>query len=792
MREIAAQGNIEEDALIDYVVDGIIDEEMNKTILYGAKSIGELKEKLKQYEKLKARQSRETKEFKERRSVKENEPRQTTSKYGEDKAIRCFSCGKIGHQSKNCYNKDKGLKCFACNEYGHISKDCRRKNTNQQRTDEGHEELDDLTLLKRLRKNHQHVSGPVRVQLSHRPVAFSRSSVSAKNLIPVAFSRSSVSAKNLILLDNFKTTKKRLRNSYRCCLLLYSRKNIHSVRRAITQFLSVLPTVIFTEEHPQRPQSTGTGVDGGCRLCLRRDAPCDPLPPKQGISALTGEGSTILKIFRSTAGSDVRAREDYRSLLGACMLRTPPKFDASNRYSSLTAGSPSATASDDELDKPLPDDEEETPKPPSSNFGELDALTNDEILKHIQLLQLLLQKRGFTTNPCNLSTEFSFTPKEAQVHSAGLTQDGTVGDAPRPALTPKRLRTLRSSDDPSQAPAALDHWRRPTEDIHKIQSADLQSSQRSQGPPSRRFPPLPSCTTGAPAAPRITASSVPTADQAHSGQSLPPPNDKIPPIVLRDKTKWAGASSEMKRKGLKFLKAQNIADGIRIFPATETDYRSITKFFDNETIPYHTYQHQVPSEKLLNVVFRGVPVEISEEELFNDLRERGFSPECVVRMRSSRNKAPMPLVLVKIGKEFKHIYHLKDILSLDITVETLNSRPTVGQCFRCQRFGHAQSRCTAPKKCVACAWDHDSYACPRPKQDPATCANCGEQHPANYRGCARFPKIRSLTPKNSATAGSLSEGGKSYSQAKEANPTRRPSRAILTRVRGPAPQTRQG
>ncbi|KAK9681059.1 hypothetical protein QE152_g38606 [Popillia japonica] len=41
MREIAAQGNIEEDALIDYVVDGIIDEEMNKTILYGAKSIGE-------------------------------------------------------------------------------------------------------------------------------------------------------------------------------------------------------------------------------------------------------------------------------------------------------------------------------------------------------------------------------------------------------------------------------------------------------------------------------------------------------------------------------------------------------------------------------------------------------------------------------------------------------------------------------------------------------------------------------------------------------------------------------
>ncbi|KAK9709962.1 hypothetical protein QE152_g26319 [Popillia japonica] len=297
------------------------------------------------------------------------------------------------------------------------------------------------------------------------------------------------------------------------------------------------------------------------------------------------------------------------------MLRTPPKHDATNRYSSLTARSPSATASDDELDKPLPDDEDETPKLPSSNFGELDALTNEEILKHIQLLQLLLQKRGFTSNSRNLSTEFSFTPTE--VASANILSKPaspteadcsfsssstaterptsrkrqashttlTVGDAPRPAHTPKRLRTLRSSDDPLQAPAALDHWRRPTEDLQKIQSADLQSAQRSQGPPSRRFPLLPTRTTGTPAAPRITASSVPTADQAQSGQSLPPTNDKIPPIVLRDKSKSAGASSEMKGKGLQFLKAQNIADGTRIFPATETDYRSITRFFDNESIP---------------------------------------------------------------------------------------------------------------------------------------------------------------------------------------------------------------
>ncbi|KAK9696751.1 hypothetical protein QE152_g31364 [Popillia japonica] len=51
----------------------------------------------------------------------------------------------------------------------------------------------------------------------------------------------------------------------------------------------------------------------------------------------------------------------------------------------------------------------------------------------------------------------------------------------------------------------------------------------------------------------------------------------------------------------------------------------------------------------------------------------------------------MPLVLVNISKDHKNIYHLKEVLSLDITVETLNCRPTVGQCFRCQWFGHAQT-----------------------------------------------------------------------------------------------------
>lgn len=106
----------------------------------------------------------------------------------------------------------------------------------------------------------------------------------------------------------------------------------------------------------------------------------------------------------------------------------------------------------------------------------------------------------------------------------------------------------------------------------------------------------------------------------------------------------------------------------------------------------------------------------------------------------------MQIVVVKVPRTEGHIYNLKFIRFLDVKVETLKSRPGVGQCFRCLRYGHSQSRCTAPCKCVRCGGDHYGSQCERPLDEPATCANCGEAHPANYRGCSRWPKPRQIPP----------------------------------------------
>lgn len=52
MQTIANQGNIEEDALIKYIIDGIPDEETNKQILYYSRDISQLKKNLEVYDRI--------------------------------------------------------------------------------------------------------------------------------------------------------------------------------------------------------------------------------------------------------------------------------------------------------------------------------------------------------------------------------------------------------------------------------------------------------------------------------------------------------------------------------------------------------------------------------------------------------------------------------------------------------------------------------------------------------------------------------------------------------------------
>ncbi|XP_028167745.1 uncharacterized protein LOC114358071 isoform X2 [Ostrinia furnacalis] len=130
MKELGKRGKMPDYVAIKYIVDGIVDVETNKIMLYGVTTYNDLKEKLKIYETISRKMQSAVQQ---RRAV-------STSKQQSDRRgswkIRCYSCGETGHASTDCPHKSKGMKCFKCNQFGHVGSACTSTATANRKTSE--------------------------------------------------------------------------------------------------------------------------------------------------------------------------------------------------------------------------------------------------------------------------------------------------------------------------------------------------------------------------------------------------------------------------------------------------------------------------------------------------------------------------------------------------------------------------------------------------------------------------------------------------------------------------------
>ena len=140
IKELASRGKIENDALIQYVIDGIPDDTNNKIMLYGTKSLNEFKEMLKIYENIKLQTSNRTYKSNDKNYNKEHFIKQDIKPCPKvpnpqddlyNSKVRCFNCGTKGHKSNVCKHKKFGVKCFKCNNFGHKSFECPEQKTGQ-------------------------------------------------------------------------------------------------------------------------------------------------------------------------------------------------------------------------------------------------------------------------------------------------------------------------------------------------------------------------------------------------------------------------------------------------------------------------------------------------------------------------------------------------------------------------------------------------------------------------------------------------------------------------------------
>ncbi|GJQ78640.1 hypothetical protein Trydic_g11744 [Trypoxylus dichotomus] len=184
----------------------------------------------------------------------------------------------------------------------------------------------------------------------------------------------------------------------------------------------------------------------------------------------------------------------------------------------------------------------------------------------------------------------------------------------------------------------------------------------------------------------------------------------------------------MKHKNVTATKCKLIQTGIQVQPATEDDYRKLSKMLKEEGIQFYTFQ--LKSEKKLKVVLRGITQDITDDEIKDDLQQQDYPVEKNSQMKG-RNGQPTPLVLIEVSREYKSIYNIANCCGLAIKVEPLLTHEAIVTLIMCMKCGEG----------------HSTHLCIKPKTTPPKCANCQGEHLSTYIKCPANPNNAAVNKK---------------------------------------------
>lgn len=253
----------------------------------------------------------------------------------------------------------------------------------------------------------------------------------------------------------------------------------------------------------------------------------------------------------------------------------------------------------------------------------------------------------------------------------------------------------------------------------------------------------------------VTTVSSPITTNNHSpsastnAYSVPPTakKDRIPPVVLREKSKFQYVLNYTKSNSkINLDHTLSRREGEHFFLKDSISYTELTNFLRDKKIQFHSFCP--PEERSYRVIIKGIPANKPADVIRSALIDEGFHPKFVQKW-TDKSGADLGLTQVVIPKEEKHILDLKYVDFAAVTIEMQKSTGQPVQCYNCQNFGHSAKYCNASPRCLKCAANHISKECPKTKDTPAKCCNCLQAHPANFAKCERRPPPRKPVAKKS-------------------------------------------
>jgi len=163
---------------------------------------------------------------------------------------------------------------------------------------------------------------------------------------------------------------------------------------------------------------------------------------------------------------------------------------------------------------------------------------------------------------------------------------------------------------------------------------------------------------------------------------LPPPiiiptslwRNAAPLIFQNPEADSAGISAKSSADGKIYLKSSNV-----------TQFRQIQKILLTNNIGFHT--HTLAADRQLKVVLKGIPTEISDDDLKNELIAHNFEVQMTRRFGTVDKSMSICLVILT-GTQSMNIFELIELFYLKIVVEHYR-KTGPSQCHTCQLLAMA-------------------------------------------------------------------------------------------------------
>ncbi|CAH1958574.1 unnamed protein product [Acanthoscelides obtectus] len=157
----------------------------------------------------------------------------------------------------------------------------------------------------------------------------------------------------------------------------------------------------------------------------------------------------------------------------------------------------------------------------------------------------------------------------------------------------------------------------------------------------------------------------------------------VPPINIEGTADWSSLSRMMNSKGIQFSKARTAGTSVKVFTNTPADYRQLVALLESIKRPFFTYQ--LKEDRMDQRVIRGLPSEMSVNDIKEDLVSQGIADAEVQQMTSRTTKKPLPLFLVKTKMPEK-LAEIQRLAMLTVGFERKKKSSEPSQCYRCQRM----------------------------------------------------------------------------------------------------------